>query len=164
MTAPISTWCVFGCALWQLSPILTTLLKGRMFLCKQPWNSSMSRTIVEGTVNPLSLTCWGYNHDPRGSPGRRWDSIGTLCPFLGWLWIDQLCSLAKLVRLPETQDIELKTDLQRKDLNGFYPVLTKGMDPGTTWSTMPGMGGSLTPHKPDSFLFGNVGSLTFHFP
>lgn len=142
MTTPISMWCVFGCALWQLSLILITLLKGRMFLCKQPWDRSMSRTIV---VNSLSLTCWEYNHDPRGSPGRRGDSIEMLCPFFGWLSTYQLCSLAKSVHLPETQDTELKTDLQRKNLKGFYPVSTKGMDPGTTWSTRPGMGGILHP-------------------
>lgn len=36
------------------------------------------------------------------------------CPSLGWL--SDLCSLVNLVCLPETQDIEFKTDLQRKDM------------------------------------------------
>lgn len=68
MTAPESMQCVFGCVLWLSSLILQTLHEGRMCLCKQPWQGSMSRTIVERTVDPLSLTCWEDNHDPKGKP------------------------------------------------------------------------------------------------
>lgn len=68
MTAPESMQCVFACVLWLSSLILQTLHEGRMCLCKQPWQGSMSRTIVERTVDPLSLTCWENNHDPKGKP------------------------------------------------------------------------------------------------
>lgn len=68
MTAPESMQCVFGCVLWLSSLILQTLHEGRMCLCKQPWQGSMSRTIVERTFDPLSLTCWEDNHDPKGKP------------------------------------------------------------------------------------------------
>lgn len=124
----------------------------------------MSRTIPEGTVDSLALTCWECNHALRGKPWqeRRLHEEKHGRPSLGWL--SDLCSLVNLVCLPETQDIEFKSDLQRKDMEDPHPIPAKGVDPGTTLSTRPGMDGHLTPHEPDSFLFQNVGSLTFHFP
>lgn len=82
-----------------------------------------------------------------------------LCPSLGWLPVYRLCSLAKLVCLPETQSVEFKTDPPKEGYERLHRDGVRDNQP-----TRPGMEGNLTPHIPNSFLFQNEGSLPFHFP